>query len=109
MTYIRRIVIAMLLGICLPASALVDPIAADIEEQGWMANVLIKGSRDQFYTLFCKGSLIDRYWVMTSVSCLDDPYKILKKSRCGQAGICVGTGQPRGTLQSRRTHNFTRQ
>lgn len=79
MTCIQRISIAMLLGVCLPASALVDPIAADIEEQGWMANVLIKGSRDQFYTLFCEGSLIDRYWVMSSASCLDDPYEILEK------------------------------
>ena len=80
MTCIQRIAIAMLLvGVALPASALVDPVAADIEEQGWMANVLVKGSRDEFYALFCKGSLIDRYWVMTSAACLDDPYDVLEK------------------------------
>lgn len=63
-----------------PADALVDPVEADIEEQDWMANILIKGSRSQIYSLFCKGSLIDEYWVLSSPACFIDPYDTISDS-----------------------------
>lgn len=62
----------------MPSSlAIVDPVAADIEEQDWMANVLIKGSRSKNFSLLCKGSLIHEYWVLTSTGCLDDALGII--------------------------------
>lgn len=68
--------LGFLLGLVMvaPAAALVNPQEADIIEQDWMANILVKGSQDQFYSLFCKGSLIHEYWVMSSPGCLYDPF-----------------------------------
>ena len=59
------------------ALAIVDPVAADIEEQDWMANVLVKGARSANFALLCKGSLIHEYWVLTSPACLNDPLGII--------------------------------
>lgn len=69
----------LVLSICRPdVQALVDPVPADISEQGWMANVLIKGSRSTNFSLLCKGSLIDPYWVLTSTECLTDALDIIE-------------------------------
>ena len=64
----------------MPVLALVDPVEADIQEQDWMANILIKGSRSKFYELFCKGSLIDEYWVLSSPACFIDPYDTISNA-----------------------------
>ncbi|GJM14045.1 MAG: hypothetical protein DHS20C12_24480 [Pseudohongiella sp.] len=76
----KRLICFFLAVLCLHSNssmAVVDPLAADIQEQGWMANVLIKGSRSQNYSLLCKGSLIHEYWVLTSTGCLSDPLDII--------------------------------
>lgn len=62
------------------ATALVDPLEADIPEQDWMVNVLVKGYRSPYYAQFCKGSLIHPYWVLSSAACLIDPRNILTRA-----------------------------
>lgn len=59
------------------SNAIVDPIASDIAEQDWMANILVKGARSSNYALLCKGSLIHEYWVLSSTACLNDPLEII--------------------------------
>lgn len=59
------------------SQAIVDPVPADIPEQDWMANVLIKGERSKNFSLLCKGSLIHEYWVLSSTDCLTDALEII--------------------------------
>lgn len=76
----RRIYIIFITAVLLnvfPSEAIVDPVPADIVEQDWMANVLIKGSRSKNFSLLCKGSLIHEYWVLTSTACLADALDII--------------------------------
>ncbi len=63
-----------------PVLALVSPEQADIQEQDWMANILIKGSLSERYSLFCKGSLIDAYWVLSSPACFNDAFGIIDRA-----------------------------
>lgn len=78
MKSLRSLTLSFCLVLLFPAAALVSPEDADIQEQDWMANILIKGSYSQRYSLFCKGSLIHEYWVLSSTACFNDALGIIK-------------------------------
>lgn len=96
----------LLLVQVMPAVALVNPGIADIEEQDWMANILIKGSGAKFFQLFCKGSLIHEYWVLSSPACFIDPFNIIRDSvGSDRAELAVALGNLGGlfTVEERIT------
>ncbi|MEX0618835.1 MAG: hypothetical protein WDZ76_07745 [Pseudohongiellaceae bacterium] len=60
--------------------ALVEPEEADITTADWMARLMVYDVYDGSLREFCKGSLIDPYWVLTSSYCFNDPNDIIENA-----------------------------
>jgi hypothetical protein len=74
----KGLIILLSLLFSVPTLAVVDSEPADIEVQGWMVDIVAKGSQQSEYAFFCRGSLIDEYWVLSSGYCFDDPLEVLR-------------------------------
>lgn len=58
-------------------NALVEPQETSEIIPDWMASVMVEDFFNGGTVEFCKGSLIDPYWVLTASPCFFDPYDII--------------------------------
>lgn len=83
--------------VSLPSMALVKPDSADIETQGWMMSVQVRVEGTDRYVEFCKGSLIDPYWVISAQPCFFDVYDTVSDA--------TGSSSPEYMVVSEQTGN----
>ena len=80
----KRLLISIVAALAIPltfsSSALINPAVTSAQTPEFMVTMLVTTESNEFVFAFCKGTLIQKYWVLSSRSCFNDHYKVFEKA-----------------------------